>query len=124
MNNFIVRTLSAIVYAVLVIGSIVLQPLCFGGHPLLFGVLFMIISSLAVREFHVLSGADVRQQSMAMIANALLFRTLYFLFYGDGIWRGLLAAYVAVMIFALIVHLFRPAIQPVQSWLCNSSFIL
>ena len=80
MHNFIVRTLSAIVYAVLVIGSIIMQPICFGGHPLLFGVLFMIISTLAVREFHVLSGADIRQQSLAMIANVLLFSTLYFLF--------------------------------------------
>ena len=116
MNNFVVRTLSAIVYAGLVIGSILLQPLCFGWHPLLFGALFMVVSALAVREFHVLVGSDIRIQSLAMICNVLLFSTLYFLFYGDGIWRGLLAAYVAVMIFALIVHLFRPAIQPVQSW--------
>ena len=41
MNNFITRTLSAIVYAGLVIGSILVQPVCFGGHPLLFGVLFI-----------------------------------------------------------------------------------
>ena len=116
MNNFIVRTLSAIVYAVLVIGSIVLQPLCFGGHPLLFGVLFMIISTLAVREFHVLSGADVRQQSMAMIANALLFSTLYFLFYGDMVWHSLLLAYVAIMLLALIVQLFRKNDNAIQSW--------
>ena len=116
MNNFVVRTLSALVYAGLVIGSILLQPLCFGGHALLCGALVMVVRALAVREFHVLVGSDIRIQSLDMICNVLLFSTLYFLFYGDGIWRGLLAAYVAVMIFALIVHLFRPAIQPVQSW--------
>ena len=85
MNNFVKRTLSAIVYAGLVIAAILVQPLCFGGHPLLFGVLFLIISTLAVREFHALLGSNVQIQSYAMICNALLFTTLYFLFYGDTI---------------------------------------
>ena len=59
MNNFIVRTLSAIVYAGVVITSILVQPLCFGGHPLLFGVVFMLISTLAVRELQTLTSAAV-----------------------------------------------------------------
>ena len=116
MNNFITRTLSAIVYAGLVIGSILVQPLCFGGHPLLFGILFMIVSTLAVREFHALVGSDIKTMTYAMISNALLYSTLYFLFFGDWIWRGLLLAYVAVMLLALITHLFRPQVQPIQSW--------
>lgn len=116
MNNFVTRTLSAIVYAGLVIAAILVQPLCFGGHPLLFGVLFLIISTLAVREFHALLGSNVQIQSYAMICNALLFNTLYFLFYGDTIWRMLLLAYVAIMLLALITHLFRQDVQPIQSW--------
>lgn len=116
MNNFVTRTLSAIVYAGLVIGAILVQPLCFGGHPLLFGVLFLIISTLAVREFHSLVGSDIKIQSYAMICNALLFTTLYFIFYGDVIWRMLLLAYVAIMLLALITHLFRKDIQPIHSW--------
>ena len=126
MNNFITRTLSAIVYAGLVIGSILVQPLCFGGHPLLFGVLFMIVSTLAVREFHALVGSDIKTTTYAMISNALLYTTLYFLFFGDWIWRGLLLAYVAVMLLALITHLFRPQVQPIQSWgnLCASQLMV
>ena len=116
MNNFITRTLSAIVYAGLVIGGILVQPICFGGHPLLFGILFMIVSTLAVREFHVLVGSDIKTMTYAMMSNALLYSTLYFLFFGDWIWRGLLVAYVAVMLLALISHLFRPQVQPIQSW--------
>lgn len=116
MNNFVTRTLSAIVYAGLVIAAILVQPLCFGGHPLLFGVLFLIISTLAVREFHSLVGSDIKIQSYAMICNALLFTTLYFIFYGDVIWRMLLLAYVAIMLLALITHLFRKDIQPIHSW--------
>lgn len=116
MNNFIVRTLSAIVYAGVVITSILVQPLCFGGHPLLFGVVFMLISTLAVREFHSLVGSDIKIQTYAMIANALLFSTLYFLFYGDAIWQVLLVAYVAIMLLALITHLFRPQVHAIQSW--------
>ena len=116
MNNFITRTLSAIVYAGLVIGGILVQPICFGGHPLLFGILFMIVSTLAVREFHALVGSDIKTMTYAMISNALLYSTLYFLFFGDWIWRGLLVAYIAIMLLALISHLFRPQVQPIQSW--------
>ena len=126
MNNFLTRTLSAVVYAGLVIGSILVQPVCFGGHPLLFGVLMMIVSTLAVREFHALVGSDIKTTTYAMMSNVLLFSTLYFLFYGDIIWRGLLIAYVAVMLLALITHLFRPQVQPIQSWgnLCASQLMV
>ena len=116
MNNFITRTLSAIVYAGLVIGGILVQPICFGGHPLLFGILFMIVSTLAVREFHALVGSDIKTMTYAMMSNVLLYSTLYFLFFGDWIWRGLLVAYIAIMLLALISHLFRPQVQPIQSW--------
>lgn len=116
MNNFITRTLSAIVYAGLVIGGILVQPICFGGHPLFFGILFMIVSTLAVREFHALVGSDIKTMTYAMMSNALLYSTLYFLFFGDWIWRGLLVAYIAIMLLALISHLFRPQVQPIQSW--------
>lgn len=116
MNNFVIRTLSAIVYAGLVITSIVLQPQYFGGHPLLFGGLFLVISTLAVHEFHALIGSDIRLQSLAMISNALLFTTLYFLFYGDAIWSALLVAYVAIILFALIVQLFRENTNVIHSW--------
>ena len=117
MNNFITRTLSAIVYAGVVVASILVQPECFGNHMLLFGVVFMIVSTLAIREFHSLvGGSDVKIQSYAMIANSLLFCTLYFLFYGDMIWRPLLFAYVAVLLLAMIVHLFREKVNAVESW--------
>jgi len=126
MNNFVQRTLSAIVYAGLVLTSILVQPQCFGTHPLLFGALFLIVSTLAVREFHVLVGSDVRLQSYAMIANALMFTTLYFLFYGDGIWSALLVAYVAIMLLALITQLFRENGNPIAAWgnLCASQIMV
>jgi phosphatidate cytidylyltransferase len=127
MNNFITRTLSAIVYAGVVVASILVQPECFGNHMLLFGVVFMIVSTLAVREFHSLvGGSDVKIQSYAMIANSLLFCTLYFLFYGDMIWRPLLFAYVAVLLLAMIVHLFREKVNAVESWgnLCAGQLMI
>lgn len=126
MNNFITRTLSAIVYAGLVMTSILYQPVCFGGHMLIFGVLFMIVSTLAINEFHSLLRSDIKVQTYAMIANALLFTSLYFFFYGDTIWRGLMVAYVAIMLWVLIIHLFRPQIQPIQSWgnLCAGQIMI
>ena len=116
MNNFIVRTLSAIVYAGLVLGSILIDPQVFGGYPVLFGVLFLIISTLAVREFHHLVGSDIKIQSYGMICNALLFCTLYFLFYSDSVWRALLLAYVLILLLAMVVHLFRPQVHSISSW--------
>ena len=116
MNNFVTRTLSAAVYASLVVSSILVQPVCFGGHPLFFGVLMLVVSTLAVREFHALVGSDVKIQTYALVANALLFTSMYFLFYGDAIWRALLVAYVAIMLLTLIAQLFRPQIQPIQAW--------
>lgn len=126
MNNFVQRTLSAVVYAGLVLSSILVAPACFGGHPLLFGVLMMIVSALAVREFHALVNSDIKTTTYAMMADVLLFATLYFFFYGDAIWRGLLVAYVAIMLLALITHLFRPQVQPIQSWgnLCAGQLMI
>ncbi len=127
MNNFITRTLSAIVYAGVVVGSILVQPACFGGHMLLFGIVFMLVSTLAVREFHrLVGGLDVKIQSYAMMANALLFCTLYFFFYGDLVWRWLLFAYVAVLLLTMIVHLFREKVNAVESWgnLCAGQLMI
>lgn len=127
MNNFITRTLSAVVYAGVVIASILVQPECFGNHMLLFGIVFMIVSTLAVREFHKLvGGSDVKIQSYAMIANALLFCTLYFFFYGDLVWRPLLFAYVAIILLTMILHLFREKVNAVQSWgnLCAGQLMI
>lgn len=127
MDNFITRTLSAIVYAGVVVASILVQPECFGNHMLLFGVVFMIVSTLAIREFHSLvGGSDVKIQSYAMIANSLLFCTLYFLFYGDMIWRPMLFAYVAILLLAMIVHLFHEKVNAVESWgnLCAGQLMI
>jgi phosphatidate cytidylyltransferase len=108
--------MSAIVYAGLVISSIFVQPVCFGGHPLLFGVLFMVLSVLAVREFHSLVGSSVKLQAYAMMGGALQFATLYFLFFGDMVWRGLLVGYIAIMAFALIVQLFDEKQNAIHTW--------
>ena len=127
MNNFITRTLSALVYAGVVIASLLVQPECFGNHMLLFGIVFMIVSSLAVREYHQLvGGSDVKIQSYAMMANALLFCVLYFFFYGDLVWRPLLFAYVAIILFTMILHLFREKVNAVQSWgnLCAGQLMI
>lgn len=127
MNNFITRTLSALVYAGVVIASLLVQPECFGNHMLLFGVVFMMVSTLAVREFHKLvGGSDVKIQSYAMMANALLFCTLYFFFYGDLVWRPLLFAYVAIVMLTMILHLFREKVNAIQSWgnLCAGQLMI
>ena len=74
MNNFIKRTLSAIVYAGSVIASIL------ANNPIYFGVLFMLITALAIHEHHKLVGASIKSAAYAMATGILLFTTLYFFF--------------------------------------------
>ena len=116
MNNFVTRTISATVYAGLVLGSLLVDPVCFRGYPLLFGVLMMIVNVLAVREFHSLVGSDMQTKTYAMMGSALLFTTAYFGFYGDPIWWKLLIGYVAVLLILLVVQLFRANANAIESW--------
>lgn len=116
MNNFVTRTISATVYAGLVLGSLLVDPVCFRGYPLLFGVLMMLVSVLAVREFHSLVGSDMQTQTYAMVGGALLFTTAYFGFYGDPIWWKLLIGYVAILLILLVVQLFRANANAIESW--------
>ena len=56
MSNFITRTLSGAVYVALVVLSIFV-------HPIFFGVLFSIITILAVREYHHLVNSSAGPRS-------------------------------------------------------------
>ena len=119
MNNFIQRTLSAIVYAGTVIASTLL-------HPMYFGIVFMIISAWAIYEHHKLVQTSIKAASYAIIASVLLFATMYFYFLGDPIFRWLLFFYLAVLTAAIIRELFIPQQDPIRSWglLCSSQIMI
>jgi phosphatidate cytidylyltransferase len=120
MNNFIKRTLSSIVYAGTVIGS-VLAP-----NTVYFGVIFMLITAWAIFEHHKLVGASVKTSSYAMAAGVILFATSYFFFYGFWQAQWLLFGYLAVVLLAVIRQLFTEKEDPIRAWghLCSSQLMI
>lgn len=73
MSNLIQRTLSGAVYVAVVVAAILV-------HPMAFAAIFAIVSTLAVREFHVITGDAVYTRVFGMLLNILLFA-------GVGVWQ-------------------------------------
>lgn len=113
MNNFVQRTLSGAVYVALVVASILV-------HPIFFGVLFLVVSVLAVREYMSLRGASCFLRVASMKATALLFAMAWWVAFSewDLSWLMplLLALYVIIVGATLISELFRKAADPVKNW--------
>lgn len=120
MNNFIKRTLSAIVYAGSVIASIL------ANNPICFGAVFMLITALAIHEHHKLVGASIKSAAYAMATGILLFTTLYFFFAGYEQWYWLLFGYLVVLVLGIIHELFVEQENPIHTWgyLCNSQLMI
>ena len=76
MNNFVQRTLSGAVYVALVVAGILV-------HPVFFGVLFLVVSILAAREYMCLRGASWFLRVAAMKATALLFAMAWWVAFGE-----------------------------------------
>ena len=113
MNNFVQRTLSGAVYVALVVASILV-------HPIFFGVLFLVVSVLAAREYMSLRGASCFLRVASMKATALLFAMAWWVAFSewDISWLMplLLALYVIIVGVTLISELFRKAADPVKNW--------
>ncbi len=109
MNNFFKRVLSAVVYGGVVIASILV-------HPAFFGIVFMIITALAVHEFHKLVGSSAKATAYATGGGVLLFASNYFYFAHDEIAKWLFLIYVAVIIAAVIRELFAKEENPIHNW--------
>jgi phosphatidate cytidylyltransferase len=120
MNNFIQRTLSAIVYAGTVIATILAD------NPFYFGAVFMIITLLAIQEHHKLLGASIKSTSYAMAAGVLLFTSTFFFFAGFPQTKWLFFGYLGTLIVAIIRELFDAQKDPIRSWgnLCNSQIMV
>ena len=73
MTNLVQRTLSGAVYVAVVVAAILV-------HPLAFAVLFAVVSTLAVREFHTITGDATYTKVFGMVLNVLLFA-------GVGVWQ-------------------------------------
>ena len=113
MNNFVQRTLSGAVYVALVVAGILV-------HPVFFGVLFLVVSILAAREYMCLRGASWFLRVAAMKATALLFAMAWWVAFGEWdipwLMPVLLVLYVLIVGTTLISELFRKAADPIRNW--------
>lgn len=121
MNNFTQRTISGTLYVAVVVAAILV-------HPIAFAAVFALISTLAVREFHQITGDAAYTKAFGMILNILLFA-------GVGVWcmcnkhiptnyiyevsiaQMIAYVYALVLLAALIYELTQFAsAQPVAHW--------
>ena len=120
MSNLVQRTIFGALYVAVVVAAILV-------HPLLFAGVFLIVSTLAVRECHILMQDDRHIRWIGMVLNVLLFAHTTLLFVlRDSAWLGhwwhdvFLAtgiAYAGVIIGALISELLLAGqSQPAKHW--------
>ena len=119
MKELLTRTLFGAIYAGVVIGSILID-------ACMFGLVFMIVTALAIKEYHTLVKSSIKQTAYAMAAGVLLFGFI-FCSYAAVSWSyPLLFAYVAVMIMAMLHEVIRPNNQTLSHWghLCSSQLMI
>jgi len=98
--------MSATVYAALVVSAILV-------HPYYYGIVFLILSLLTVRELMGLMKMSVVQTVLTMLMAGVLF-VAYYLYGGLGSW--LLLAYNGLLLVSLIIELFAKAENPIHNW--------
>ena len=113
MNNFCQRALSGAAYVGLVVASILV-------HPAFFGGLFLLVTLLAIQEFHSLMHSSQQLTLASMVAGVLSFVATWFIFLYDSITSDvivlLLVAHLAWMIWILVRELWTQAQDPIRNW--------
>ena len=116
MSEFWKRTLSGAVYVGVVVSSILV-------HPAFFGLVFLLVSMLAVRESHHLLQSARATTLLSVIAAGLLFLACWMPFgladvnvcYG-GLMIICLILYVLSVLTALLAELWFKAENPIMNW--------
>lgn len=121
MNNFTQRIVSGAVYVAVVVSSILV-------HPMYFGAVFLVVTLLAIREFHTLVHSSALARILSMISGGLLFSAGWFaMYYGQHASQmpsmaqistiALLVGAAAMLVFiALITELFLKQENPITEW--------
>ena len=108
MNDFLKRTLSGIVFLALMVAGMVL-------HPAAFGVLFLVVLYISMKEFlHITMGERRRlQQRLAMLAGAVAYiLSVGICFY--GIEMKWLAVVIPLVLLVPVSELFNPSHEGVE----------
>lgn len=119
MKELLTRTLFGAIYAGVVVGSILWD-------ATIFGIVFMIVTALAVKEYHTLVQNSVKQTAYAMAASVLLFAFVFFSYTAVQWSFYILFGYVVVMILSMLHEVIRPNNQTLSHWghLCSSQLMI
>lgn len=113
MSTFWQRLLSGAVYVALVVASILV-------HPLFFGVLFLCVSMLAVREQLMLLHAKRLTVLGAMLAGGYLFTLTWLACHYAALTLSqlsiLICVYAVLLIVLLAAELWKKAENPILNW--------
>lgn len=111
MNNFITRTLSGLLFVILVAGSILIS-------PYLFVIFFALVSGWAVNEFHVLTNKqkDVNVNLWLALGGALLLFICSFLFALGQFHYPIYSIYGFYLILIFVYELYRKNNNPIHNW--------
>ena len=110
-NNFIIRAITGILFVAVIVG-------CILWNPLAFGCLFVIISTLTIREFGTLvnriEGVDINK-TITSLGGAYLF--MAFMAFCIGAYDSkVFIPYVLLVLYLLISELYLKKQNPVNNW--------
>lgn len=111
MNNFIIRTLSGIVFVAAIVGGILYGPLTFC-------LLFAAITVVSTREFYTLvnTRGDVQtNRSVGTVAGLYLFAA-FAAFCTEATNSSVFIPYLLMLIYILISELYLKAPNPLNNW--------
>lgn len=110
-NNFMQRTVTGIIFVSVLIG-------CIWGGAFSFGILFLLITLLAVREFCTLINKqeDIQVNTrICMLSGAFLF--LCFFYYGvSPSHTGIFVPYLVLFIYLMVSELYLKKKNPLNNW--------
>ncbi len=111
MNNFLKRTLSGILFIIIVIGAILV-------HLYAFAAVFSVIAAGAVFEFHRATNrqASVELNPIAGILGAIILFVSSFLFITAFSSASVFFVYAFYVIVVLVFELFRKKKNPIHNW--------
>lgn len=115
INNFITRTLTSIVFVAVLLSAIIY-------NPLTMGVLFTVITAMAVWEFGTIVNKSGRAQTnrfITTIAGAYLFVAIFSISWGNPLGYAVLIPYLITLIYLLISELYLKQPDPMANWSYN-----
>ncbi|WP_300814785.1 phosphatidate cytidylyltransferase [uncultured Bacteroides sp.] len=113
-NNFIQRTVTGILFVVVLVG-------CIWYSPLSFGILFTIISALSVHEFgHLVnqSGEVSVNRTITALGGAYLFLALMG-FCTQAADSRIFLPYLGLLLYLMITELYLKKKNPLGNWACS-----